>query len=40
MPTYTYLAKKNLNETVEGILVADNESNAVDKLIEMGLSPV
>jgi general secretion pathway protein F len=40
MPTYTYLAKKNLNETVEGILVADNEGNAVDKLIEMGLSPV
>jgi type II secretory pathway component PulF len=40
MPTYTYLAKKNLNETVEGILVADTEERAVDKLIEMGLSPV
>ncbi len=40
MPTYTYLAKKNLNETVEGMVVADNEDNAVDKLIEMGLSPV
>lgn len=39
MPTYTYLAKKNLNETVEGIIVADNQDNAVDKLIEMGLSP-
>ncbi|MGE5279538.1 MAG: type II secretion system F family protein [Deltaproteobacteria bacterium] len=40
MPTYTYVAKKNLNETVEGIVVADTEDNAVDKLIEMGLSPV
>ncbi len=40
MPTYTYLAKKNLNETVEGMVVADSEDNAVDKLIEMGLSPV
>ncbi len=40
MPTYTYLAKKNLNETVEGIIVADSEENAVDRLIEMGLSPV
>lgn len=40
MPTYTYLAKKNLNEAVEGIIVADSQDNAVDKLIEMGLSPV
>ncbi|MFA5315573.1 MAG: type II secretion system F family protein [Candidatus Omnitrophota bacterium] len=40
MPTYTYLAKKNLKETVEGILVADSQEHAVDKLIEMGLSPV
>jgi len=40
MRTYTYVAKKNLNETVEGMIVADNEDNAVDKLIEMGLSPV
>jgi type II secretory pathway component PulF len=40
MPTYTYFAKKNLNETVEGIIVADSQDNAVDKLIEMGLSPV
>ena len=40
MPTYTYLAKKNLNETVEGMVVADNEDNAIDKLIGMGLSPV
>lgn len=40
MPTYTYVAKKNLNERVEGILVADTQENAVDKLIEMGLSPV
>lgn len=40
MPTYTYLAKKNLNESVEGIIVADSKDNAVDKLIEMGLSPV
>jgi general secretion pathway protein F len=40
MPTYTYLAKKNLNEKVEGIIVADSQDNAVDKLIEMGLSPV
>jgi len=40
MPTYTYLAKKNLNETIEGMVVADNEDKAVDKLIEMGLSPV
>lgn len=40
MPTYTYLAKKNLNETVEGIIVADSQDNAVDKLIEMGLAPV
>lgn len=40
MPTYTYVAKKNLNETVEGILVADSQEHAVDKLIEMGLSPV
>ena len=40
MPTYTYLAKKNLNESVEGIIVADSQDNAIDKLIEMGLSPV
>jgi len=40
MPTYTYLAKKNLNETVEGIIVADTQDHAVDKLIEMGLSPI
>ncbi len=40
MPTYTYLAKKNLNETTEGIIVADSQDNAVDKLIEMGLSPI
>jgi type II secretory pathway component PulF len=40
MPTFTYLAKKNLNETVEGIIVADDQDSAVDKLIEMGLSPV
>lgn len=40
MPTYTYLAKKNLNESVEGIIVADTQDNAVDKLIEMGLSPI
>ncbi|MFA5039479.1 MAG: type II secretion system F family protein [Candidatus Omnitrophota bacterium] len=40
MPTYTYLAKKNLKESVEGILVADSQDRAVDKLIEMGLSPV
>ncbi len=40
MPTYTYLAKKNLNESVEGILIADTQDNAVDKLIEMGLSPI
>ena len=40
MPTYTYIAKKNLNETIEGILVADSEERAVDKLIEMGLAPV
>ncbi len=40
MPTYTYLAKKNLKESVEGILVADSQEHAVDKLIEMGLSPV
>ena len=40
MPTYTYLAKKNLSETVEGIIVADSQDQAVDKLIEMGLSPV
>ena len=40
MPTYTYLAKKNLNEKVEGIIMADSQDNAVDKLIEMGLSPI
>lgn len=40
MPTFTYLAKKNLNESVEGILVADSQDRAVDKLLEMGLSPV
>lgn len=40
MPTYTYLAKKNLKETVEGIIVADSQNNAVDKLVEMGLAPV
>lgn len=40
MPTYNYVAKKNLNENVEGIIVADNQDNAIDKLIEMGLSPV
>ncbi|MFH0877356.1 MAG: type II secretion system F family protein [Candidatus Omnitrophota bacterium] len=40
MPTYTYLAKKNLNETAEGIIVAENQDRAVDKLIEMGLSPI
>ncbi len=40
MPTFTYLAKKNLNESVEGIIVADTQDQAVDKLIEMGLSPV
>ncbi len=40
MPTFTYLAKKNLNESVEGLIVADTQDNAVDKLIEMGLSPV
>lgn len=40
MPTYTYLAKKNLDESVEGLVVADSQDNAVDKLIEMGLSPV
>lgn len=40
MPTYTYLAKKNLKESVEGILVADSQDLAVDKLIEMGLAPV
>jgi len=40
MPTYTYIAKKNLNETAEGMIVADSEDNAVDKLIEMGLAPV
>jgi general secretion pathway protein F len=40
MPTYTYIAKKNLNETVEGLIVADSQDNAVDKLIEMGLAPV
>lgn len=40
MPTYTYLAKKNLNEAVEGIIMADTPEHAVDKLIEMGLAPV
>lgn len=40
MPTFTYLAKKNLKESVEGILVADSQDRAVDKLLEMGLSPV
>lgn len=40
MPTYKYFAKKNLNETTEGIVVADSQDNAVDRLIEMGLSPI
>lgn len=40
MPTYNYLAKKNLNETVEGTIFADSEENAIDRLIEMGLSPI
>lgn len=40
MPTYTYLAKKNINETVEGTIFADSEENAIDRLIESGLSPI
>lgn len=40
MPTYAYVAKKNLNEKAEGIIMADSQEHAVDKLIEMGLSPV
>ncbi len=40
MPTYSYIAKKNLNETVEGIIVADSQESVVDRLIELGLTPV
>lgn len=40
MPTYSYIAKKNLNETVEGIIVADTQESVIDRLIELGLTPV
>lgn len=40
MPTYSYIAKKNLDETVEGIIVADTQESVIDRLIELGLTPV
>jgi len=40
MPTYTYLAMKSASESVEGILVANDEKNAFDQINQMGLTPV
>ena len=40
MPTFKYKAKKNLNETVEGTIVSESQDMAMDKLSQMGLSPI
>lgn len=40
MPTFTYKAKKGLDETLEGTLIAENRDDALSKLVAQGLFPV
>ncbi len=40
MKTFKYKAKKNLQETVEGVLVAESKDEVIDQINSMGFLPV
>lgn len=40
MPTFIYTAKKDPKETTQGIVVAEDQKKAIEKVISLGLSPI